>query len=127
MKIEVDLSQDGLSMFFKPYEVLGWDRVWNASEAEPVGSFGVFEHMNFGLGPGKTISRASVILFLNKQVDLGFMAWKDATGKGGHRRLYYPLVNMTELGLTISRCMAEKMRGLTYEAIEYDKGVPGPV
>ena len=109
-------------MFFRPYEILGWDRVWNASESEPVGSFGVFEHVKFGLGPGKSISRGSVILFLNRQVDLGFMGWRDATGKGGYRRLYYPLVNMTELTLAISRRMAEKIRDLTYQAIENDKG-----
>ena len=109
-------------MFFKPYEILGWDRVWDASESEPVGSFDVFKHVNFGLGPGKTISRASVIFFLNRQVALKFMDWKDATGKGGHRRLYYPLVNMMELTLAISRRMAEKIRDLTYQAIENDKG-----
>lgn len=122
MKIKINMVQDGLSMFFKPYEVLGWDRVWNASESEPVGSFEVFKHITFGLGPGKTISRASVVFFLNRQVDLKFMGWKDATGKGGHRRLYYPLVNMTELTLAISRRMAEKFRDLIYQAIENDKG-----
>jgi hypothetical protein len=121
MKIKIDMARDGLYMFFKPYEVLGWDRVWNSSESKPVGSFDVFKHIKFGLGPGKTISRASVIFFLNRQVDLGFMAWKDATGKGGHRRLYYPLVNMTELTLAISRRMAEKIRDLIYQAIENDK------
>ena len=109
-------------MFFKPYEILGWDRVWNASKSKPVGSFDVFEHVNFGLGPGKTMSRTSVIFFLNRQVALGFMDWKDATGKGGIRRLYYPLVNMTELTLAISRRMAEKFRNLIYQAIENDKG-----
>ena len=122
MKVKVDLSQDGLSMFFKPYEVLGWDRVWNASESGPVGSFDVFKHVNFGLGPGKTISRASVIYFLNRQVDLKFMGWKDATGKGGHRRLYYPRVNMMELTLAISRRMGEKFLDLICQAIENDKG-----
>ena len=122
MKVKIDMSKDGLSMFFKPYEVRGWDRVWNASKSKPVGSSDVFEYINFGLGPGKTISRASVILFLNRQVDLKFMGWKDATGKGGHRRLYYPLVNMTELTLAISRRTAEKIRDLIYEAIEFDKG-----
>ena len=125
MKVKINLAKDGLSMFFKPYEIECWKAVWDAPE--PIGSSpvwkGACEKMGGvffeGVGP---ISRPSVILFLNRQVDLEFMGWKDATGKGGHRRLYYPLVNMTELTMAISRCMAEKIRDLIYEAIEHDKG-----
>lgn len=121
MKVKIDLSQDGLAMFYRPYEIIGWDVVWNSPE--PIGSGAVWEKVNFGLGPENTISRASVIFFLNRQVDLGFMGWKDATGKGGHHRLYYPKVNMKDLVLAISRRTSEKIRDLLFQAMNYDKGV----
>ena len=37
---------------------------------------------------GVTVSRASVIFFLNFMVDDGLCIFTDATGKGGHHRLY---------------------------------------
>ena len=44
--------------------------------------------MNERLEEGKTISRASVIFFLDRMVDQGVLSWRDATGKGGHHRIY---------------------------------------
>lgn len=39
-------------------------------------------------GAGKSISRASVIFSLNDMVDEGILGFRDATGKGGHHRVY---------------------------------------
>jgi len=36
----------------------------------------------------KTISRASIINFLNAMVDEGVLNYHEITGKGGHRRIY---------------------------------------
>ena len=99
MKVKVDLSKDGLSMFFKPYEIEGWNVLWNTPK--PIGSGAVWKMVNEYLGPGNEVSRTSVIFFLNRQVDIGFMGWTDATGKGGHHRLYYPKVSMLTLAQTI--------------------------
>ncbi len=110
MKVKIDLSQDGLAMFFKPYEILGWDVVWNAPE--PIGSGEVFRKVLEALGPEKTISRTSVIYFLNRQVNLEFMAWKDTMGKGGHSRLYYPTVTRLELLQTVLDYSTEKITQL---------------
>jgi hypothetical protein len=97
VKLKIDLSKEkeGLNHFFKPYEILAWSVIWD--EPEAVGSGKVWEKVNKALGPDKSISRASVIFFLNRQVDLGFLAWYDATGKGGHHRRYYAKVNMAGL------------------------------
>jgi len=40
------------------------------------------------LEEGKTISRASIIFFLNRMLDQGVLSWRDATGKGGHHKIY---------------------------------------
>jgi len=37
---------------------------------------------------GRTISRASVINFLDSMVDDGILAYTETTGKGGYRRIY---------------------------------------
>ncbi len=44
--------------------------------------------MNEQLSEGKSISRASIIGYLNRMVDEGVLGWRDATGKGGHHRIY---------------------------------------
>lgn len=105
-------------MFYRPYEIIGWDVIWNSPEA--MGSGAVWKKVNYELGPDDSISRASIIFFLNREVDKGFMAWKDATGKGGHHRLYSPLVDLKGLTLQISRVMSEKVRDLLIEAKNYD-------
>lgn len=37
---------------------------------------------------GASISRASIINFLNSMVDEGLLDYTEITGKGGHRRIY---------------------------------------
>ncbi len=39
---------------------------------------------------GKTISRASIINFLNVMVDEGVLDFDERTGKGGYHRVYRP-------------------------------------
>ncbi len=48
---------------------------------------------NERLEPGKTVSRASVIFFLNRMVDQGVLSYRTATGKGGHHRVYYSVLD----------------------------------
>ena len=43
-----------------------------------------------------TISRASIINFLNDMVDREYLDFEEVTGKGGHRRLYYSNVYSEE-------------------------------
>jgi predicted transcriptional regulator len=45
------------------------------------------------LGPDKSISRASVILFLSRMADQGVLDYRSATGKGGYHRIYYPIMD----------------------------------
>lgn len=118
MKVKIDLSQEGLAMFYRPYEIIGWDVVWNSPE--PIGSGAVWEKTNKGLGPDKTISRASVIFFLNREVDKGFMGYIDATGKGGHHRRYYAKKDMGGLVRAIKDEFDEAISTLTQQARNYD-------
>ncbi len=78
----------------------GINRVWKNYEAEAIsyliergeegsGSGDVFAHCVLKLSEiGESISRASVIFFLNRLVDDGLATFVERTGKGGYRRVY---------------------------------------
>ncbi len=51
------------------------------------GSRDVWVHVNEELG-AKTISRSSIINFLDAMVDDGVLNYTETTGKEGHRRIY---------------------------------------
>ena len=99
MKLQIDLSQSGLAMVLKDYQIEAMKMIWNApKDLKGYSSREVWNHVNKVLGPrgssvpvgyvSPAISRASIISFLNAMVDDGFLYFYDTTGKGGHRRIY---------------------------------------
>jgi predicted transcriptional regulator len=85
-------EKEGLRKVLKEYEEAALRYVWSTGEAG-VGSGKTWETANERLGPGKTVSRASVIFFLNRMVDQGVLSFRTATGKGGHHRVYYTILD----------------------------------
>jgi len=84
---KIDPSKTGLRKVLREYEELALRFIWEVGE-EGAGSAPTWRSVNERLGEGKTISRASIIYFLNRMVDQDVLSWRDATGKGGHRRIY---------------------------------------
>jgi len=82
-----DPSKTGLRKTLKEYEELALRYIWETGD-EGAGSGLTWRAVNERLKEGKTISRASVIFFLNRMLDQGVLIWRDATGKGGHHRIY---------------------------------------
>jgi len=78
----------------KEYEELALRYVWEVG-GEGANSGDVWRHANEKLGEGRSVSRASIYIFLNKMVDQGVFSFKDATGKGGHHRVYIPKLDET--------------------------------
>ena len=70
------------------------------SKDEGVNSREVWGQVNSALEDkdiGKqTISRASIINFLNRMVDEGILSYREKTGKGGHHRVYYPKIGIED-------------------------------
>jgi len=91
IKLKIDINESGLPMMFKPYQYYLLHHIWEkVKESEPIGSGKAHEFIQT---TDDKKSRASVIFFLNDMVDEGVLGWHDRTGKGGHHRLYYPLMN----------------------------------
>ncbi len=67
-----DPSQKGLRKTLREYEEIGLRYMWSIG-AEGAGSGKTWMATNEQLGAEKTISRASVIFFLNRMVDQGVL------------------------------------------------------
>jgi predicted transcriptional regulator len=86
MPLQVEVSENGLAMFFKDWQVKVLKVLWE-KRPEGANSREVFYKVNELLSD--SISRASVINFLNAMVDEEYLNYSERTGKGGHQRVYY--------------------------------------
>jgi predicted transcriptional regulator len=80
-------AETGLRKTLREYQEIALRYIWDMGD-KGAGSFKTWENVNRELGAEKSISRASIINFLNRMVDEGVLGFRDATGKGGHHRIY---------------------------------------
>ena len=104
----MDLTKTGLDMFFKPYQVIALNILW--SSCDPLSSRQVWEQTNMQL-PG-SISRASIINFLNASVEKGLLDYVEITGKGGYRRLYSSRLTKPETSTFLTKKVRESLQTL---------------
>jgi len=84
--MKIDLSQEpGLALIFKDYQVEAMKQLWSTDSGQS--TYDIWKGVNETL-LGKTISRASIINFLNAMADDGLLSYEEITGKGGYRRIY---------------------------------------
>ena len=113
-----DPAKKGLRKTLKEYEELGLRYIW-AQGVEGSGSGKAWEAVNSTLGPEKRISRASVIFFLNRMVAQGVLGYTTATGKGGHHRVYFPIMDERGYKKHLLKTVVESlMRDFPEETIE---------
>jgi len=87
--------QTGLETVFKEYQEITMRYLWEVGE-KGAGSGNCWRHTSKVLNEcGKTISRASVIFFLNEMVDNDILTYVERSGKGGYHRVYAPLFDET--------------------------------
>jgi len=104
--------RDSLRTVWKEYQVIVMQYLWSLEEGEGAGSGKVWDAANEVLNKrDKSISRASCIFFLNAMVDEGVLGFRDATGKGGHHRIY--VTKMDETGF--KEFLANKIIGKLME------------
>jgi hypothetical protein len=87
LTIVIDPSREGLEKVLRDYQIEALRIIWN-SDNKGMTSREVYQAVNRSLG-NKTISRASIINFLNDMYDEGVLKYEEETCKGGTRRKYF--------------------------------------
>jgi predicted transcriptional regulator len=109
MDLRVDLSETGLELFFKPYQIASFESLWESKKS--LSTLQVWKQVNEKLAP-RTISRASIINFLNASVENGLLNYVKTTGKGGYRRLYSAKYSESETRTYLKEKVLERLRTL---------------
>ena len=107
MTFTFDPAGAGLGKVFRDYQEEALRFVWESSEG--VSSRQVWTHVNEALSDIRTISRASIINFLNDMVDEGVLNYVETTGKGGIRRIYSPRLDETDFKKYVAKTLIESM------------------
>jgi len=92
MTLTFDPAGTGLAKVLRDYQIEALKLVWKKGDDGAI-SKEVWLHANKFLKDIRTISRASIINFLNAMVDEGVLNYKVETCKGGTRRIYTPRLN----------------------------------
>jgi hypothetical protein len=87
MPIVIDPSKDGLEKVLRDYQIEALSHVWK-HDGGGLTSREVYEAVNESLDGGRSVSRASIINFLNAMCDEGVLDFEEETCKGGMRRRY---------------------------------------
>jgi hypothetical protein len=104
--MEMKTGKQGLLMFFKDYQIEAIRYLWRVNVGG-AGSKDVWVNVNDVLSG--SISRASIINFLNKMVDIDLLDYHETTGKGGHRRIYHHKYDESEFKEEIVTRFLNKM------------------
>ncbi len=115
-------ANDDLSKIFKDYQEEAIKFVWEVGEQGTI-SREVWTKVNERL-VGKTISRASIINFLNAMVDEGVLDYNERTGKGGYHRVYRPKLDEPLFKRFVAQVMSSSlMRDYPKETKEAIKSI----
>jgi len=104
--IEYDLSQTGYKAVLKDWQLKAMQAVWNSLEG--VNSRAVWEKTNQMLDE-ESISRASVINFLEAMREMGVLEAEDRTGKGGHQYVYRMGMDESQFKLYIAQTLIKNL------------------
>ncbi len=101
-------AETGLRKTLREYQEIALRYIWSLDD-EGAGSGKTCEHVNKELSEGKSISRASVIFYLNRMVDEEVLGFRDATGRGGHHRIYITKLDESGYKKYIVRTLLESV------------------
>lgn len=114
--MKFDLNEKGLLRIFRDWQVKALEYMWRVDNI-PVKTVDVWTHLediHAVADPNalKSVSRASVINFLNQMVDEKLMTFDFGTGKGGAHRIY-----RFKPGLTNREDFKQYLHALFYDAL----------
>ena len=103
-----DPSQPGLRKTLTEWEEIALRYIWSVGEEGAISGL-ISKNVNEQLKP-KLISRTSIIFFMNRLVEQGVLSYREGTGKGGHHKIYYPLMDEEGYKKYLLKTMIESMR-----------------
>ena len=104
-KLEFDTSQKGLRMVLKDWQEEALRSLWENPQQGRI-SREVWDKVNQRMSPA-TISRASIINFLEDMASMGVLGKTEITGKGGYRGVYSPKMDESEFKEFVARTAVE--------------------
>lgn len=104
--LEFNTGESGLRAVLKDYQEHALRAIWKSSVG--LGSKAVNDKVNAELTPN-TISRASIINFLESMREMGVLKGEDRTGKGGHHWIYSPAMTEAEFKQFIAKTILENL------------------
>lgn len=108
MPFVIDPGKAGFEKVLRDYQIEALRMVWD-DDPEGVTSREVYQHVNKQLEGVRTISRASIINFLNAMCDEGVLAYVEETCKGGTRRKYSTGLNEEGFKKHIAKSVLESL------------------
>lgn len=108
MPLVLDPSKSGFEKVLRDYQVKSLKIVWK-DDGGGVTSREVYLQVNKELEGKKTISRASIINFLNSMCDEGVLYYEEETCKGGVRRKYSPDLDEENFKKYIARSVFDSL------------------
>ena len=108
MTLTIDTANHGLAMVLKDYQEVALYYLWRI-DGKGASSRDVWMQVNDDLAGKRTISRASIINFLNSMVDEGVLNYTEITGKGGHRRIYSAKYNEAEFKEYVAKVVLKNL------------------
>jgi len=100
-------QNNGLSKIFKDWQEEAVKFIWEVGDRGAI-SKEVWTGVNERL-VGKTISRASIINFLNAMVEEGVLDYHEETGKGGYHRVYKPKLDESSFKRHLAQVMVSSL------------------
>ena len=105
-RIEYDTSQTGLEAVLRDWQVKLLKVVWASNQG--LKSSQAHEKVKAALGP-ESISRASVINFLESMREAGVLRGVEETGKGGYHWVYYAAMDEAEFKRFVASRLIESL------------------
>jgi len=99
--LKMDLSETGLLMFFKPWQLECMKTLWSNNEG--------LSSREVWLAVENEISRASVINFIEAMTVEGLLDKHEITGKGGHRGIYKPVYSESKTREYLKRLFNQRL------------------
>ena len=104
--LEYDVSQTGYATVLKGWQIKAMQILWGSKDG--LTSRTVWEKVNEILS-GESISRASIINFLEDMRGMGVLGGVDVTGRGGHHYLYSPKMDEAGFGRYLVEAMMSSL------------------